>query len=84
MNVKLCHEAIYFLTFIDGYSGYGNVYLLSHCYEGLDVFKYFVAEVKTSSNKKVRLFELIVIVNIAHTCLRSFVTKRYTKATYGT
>ena len=47
MNVKARHWAFYFLTFIDDYSRYGYVYLLSHHYEALDVFKRFVAEVET-------------------------------------
>ena len=47
MNVKARHGAIYFITLIDDYSRYGYVYLLSHHYEALDVFKRFVAEVET-------------------------------------
>jgi len=47
MNVKACHGAMYFITLIDDYSRYGYVYLLSHHYEALAVFKRFVAEVKT-------------------------------------
>jgi len=47
MNVKARRGAFYFLTFIDDYSRYGYVYLLSHRYEALDVFKRFVAEVET-------------------------------------
>ena len=47
MSVKARHGAIYFHTFIDDYSRYGYVYLLSHCYEALDVFKCFVVEVET-------------------------------------
>jgi len=47
MNVKARHGPFYFLTFIDDYSRYGFVYLLSHRYEELDVFKCFVAEVET-------------------------------------
>jgi len=47
MNVKARHGAFYFLAFIDDYSRYGYVYLLSHRYEAFDVFKRFVDEVKT-------------------------------------
>ena len=42
MNVKARHRATYFITLIDDYSRYGYVYLLSHRYEALDVFKSFV------------------------------------------
>ena len=47
INVKARHEAFYFLPFIDNYSRYGYVYLLSHRDEALDVFKRFVPEVET-------------------------------------
>ena len=44
MTVKAHHGAFYFLTFIDDYSRYGYVYLLSHRYKALDVFKCYVTE----------------------------------------
>jgi len=47
MSVKARHWTNYFLTFIDDYSRYGYVYLLSHHCETLDVFKRFVVEVET-------------------------------------
>ena len=47
INVKSHHKAIYFVIFIDDYSRYGYVYLLSHRYEALDLFKCFVAAIKT-------------------------------------
>jgi len=47
IKVNECHGAIYFLTFLHDYSRYRYVYLLSPCYEGLDVFKCFVANVET-------------------------------------
>jgi len=53
INVKACHGAFYFLTFIDDYSRYGYVYILSHRYEALDVFKRFVAEVETQLDRRV-------------------------------
>ncbi|KAL0461127.1 UNVERIFIED_CONTAM: hypothetical protein Slati_0000300 [Sesamum latifolium] len=46
MNVRARHGAFYFLTFIDDYSRYGSVYLLSHRSEALDCFKRFLAEVE--------------------------------------
>lgn len=39
MNVKARHGAYYFITFIDDYSRYGFVYLISHKSEALDCFK---------------------------------------------
>jgi len=52
--VKARHGAIYFITLMDGYSRYGYVYLLSHHYEALDVFKCFVAEVETQLELRVK------------------------------
>jgi len=37
-----CLNTIYFITRLDDYSRYGYMYLLSHRYEALDVFKRFV------------------------------------------
>jgi len=54
MNVKARHGAFYFLTFIDNYSRYGYVYLLSHRYETLDAFKRFVVEVETQLELRVK------------------------------
>jgi len=41
MNVKVHHEAIYFITLIDDYLRYEYVYLLSNRYKTLNVFKCF-------------------------------------------
>ena len=58
MNVKAQHDAIYFITLIDDYSQYGYVYLLSHHYEALDVFKCFVAEVETQLECRVKMLRI--------------------------
>jgi len=55
MNVKACHGAIYFITLTDDYLRYGYVYLLSHHYEALDVFKCFVAEVETQLERRIKI-----------------------------
>jgi len=54
MYVKARNGAVYFLTLIDDYSRHGNVYLLSHRHEVLDVFKRFVAEVETKLERRVK------------------------------
>jgi len=54
MSVKARQGLNYFLTFIDDYSRYGYVYLLSHCYEALDMFKRFVVEVETKLEPRVK------------------------------
>ena len=41
MNVKAMHGTLYFLTFINDYTRFGFVSLLSHCFESLDRFKRF-------------------------------------------
>ena len=54
MNVKAHHGASYFLTFIDDYTWYVYVQLISHRYEVLDCFKHFVAEVKDQHEKSLK------------------------------
>ena len=56
MNVKARHVASYFLTFIDDYTRFGSVYLISHHYKALDCFKCFVAEVKNQHEKPLKIF----------------------------
>jgi len=55
MSVIARNVAIYFITLIDDYSRYGYVYLLSHRYEALDMFKYFVVEVETQLERRVKV-----------------------------
>ncbi|KAL0284949.1 UNVERIFIED_CONTAM: Retrovirus-related Pol polyprotein from transposon TNT 1-94 [Sesamum angustifolium] len=50
MNVRARHGAFYFLTFIDDYSRYGSVYLLSHRSKALECFKRFLAEISSRRN----------------------------------
>ncbi|KAK2976358.1 hypothetical protein RJ640_014189 [Escallonia rubra] len=54
MSVKARHGASYFLTLIDDYTRYGYVYLISHCYEALEYFKRFVAEVENQKEKSLK------------------------------
>ena len=54
MNVKACHGASYFLTYIDDYMRYGYVQLIAHRYETLDCFKRFVAEVENQHEKSLK------------------------------
>jgi len=42
---------------IDDNSRYGYVYLLSHRYEALDVFKRFVAELETQLERRVKILQ---------------------------
>ena len=56
MNVKACYVASYFLTFIDDYSHFSYVYLISHRFEVLDCFKCFVAEVENQKERNLKVF----------------------------
>ena len=55
MNVRARHGAFYFLTFIDDYSCYGSVYLLSLRSEALDCFKRFLAEVENQNETNLKI-----------------------------
>ena len=57
MNVKACHGASYFLTFIDEYTRYGYGQLNDHCYEVLDCFKRFVLEVENQHEKSIKTLQ---------------------------
>uniref|UniRef100_A0A2N9F3L1 Integrase catalytic domain-containing protein n=1 Tax=Fagus sylvatica TaxID=28930 RepID=A0A2N9F3L1_FAGSY len=54
MNVKTRHSDSYFLTFIDNYTRYGYVQLITHHYKALDCFKRFVAEVENQHEKSLK------------------------------
>jgi hypothetical protein len=42
MNVRAKHGAFYFITFIDDFTRYGHVYLVSHKSEALECFRRFM------------------------------------------
>jgi len=44
----------YFITFIDGYSRYGYLYLIHEKSQSLDIFKTFKAEVELQLGKKIK------------------------------
>ncbi|XP_020112140.1 uncharacterized protein LOC109726761 [Ananas comosus] len=55
MNVRARHDTYYFLTFIDDYSRYSSVYLLSHRSEALDYFKRFLVEVENQTERTLKV-----------------------------
>ena len=55
MSIKARHGASYFITFIDDYSRYGHVYLISQKYEALDCFIKYLNEVENQLDKKVKV-----------------------------
>jgi len=49
------HGQKYFITFIDDYSRYMNVYLLHNKNEALDAFKVFKAEVENQCGEQIKI-----------------------------
>ena len=54
MSVKARHGALYFITFIDDFTRYGHVYLISHKLEVLDCFKRYINLVENQFGKKIK------------------------------
>ena len=52
MNIRARHEAQYFITFIDDFTRFSHVYLISYRYEALDCFKSYSALVENQLNTK--------------------------------
>ena len=55
VQIWICLEKKYFITFIDDYSRYMYVYLLHNKYEALDAFKVFKAEVENQCGKQIQI-----------------------------
>ena len=54
MNVRARHGAYYFITFIDDYTRYGQIYLISHKSEALSCFKTFMNLVENQLDKRIK------------------------------
>ena len=54
MNVRARHGAIYFITFIDDFTRFGYVYLISHKSEALSCFIKFMNLVENQLDKKIK------------------------------
>lgn len=54
MNVKARHGDLYFITFIDYYTRYGHVYLISHKSDALNCFKRFLTMVENQLDQTVK------------------------------
>ena len=57
LDMDACGQK-YFITFIDDYSWYINVYLLHNKNEALDAFKVFKAEVENQCCKQIKIVRL--------------------------
>ena len=76
MNVRTRHGAQYFITFIDDFTQFDHVYLISHRFEALDCFKRYSILVKNQLNKKTKSYGLIEDMNIYLAYLKHIVMKR--------
>jgi transposase InsO family protein len=54
MNIRARHGAIYFITFIDDFTRFGYVYLISHKSEALSCFMKFLNLVENQLDRKVK------------------------------
>ena len=54
MNVRARHGDSYFITFIDDFTRYGHVYLISHKSEALDCFRRYVSLVENQLDKSIK------------------------------
>ena len=54
MSVKARYGASYFITFIDDFTRYGHVFLISHKSEVLDCFEKYINEVENQLDRKIK------------------------------
>ena len=54
MNVRAKHGANYFIIFIDDFTRFGHVYLISHKSEALDCFTKFITLVENQLSTKIK------------------------------
>ena len=54
MNVKARHGAYYFITFIDDFTRFGHIYLISHKSEALDCFRRYLNLVENQLDQTIK------------------------------
>ena len=54
MNVRARHDAHYFITFVDDFTIYGHVYLISHKFEAMDCFLHYNRLVVNEINMNIK------------------------------
>ena len=54
MNVRARHDASYFITFIDDFTRYGHVYLISHKSEAISCFMKSINLVENQLDKTIK------------------------------
>ena len=57
INISVRDGYVYFTTFIDDLSRYGNVYLMKHKSESFEILKRFHAEVEKQTKKSIKIFQ---------------------------
>ena len=55
LNVRTRHGKSYFITFIDDFTRFGHVYLISHKHEALDCFKRYMSLVENQLERKIKV-----------------------------
>ena len=73
LHIKNRQGTRYFITFIDDYSWYGHVYLISHKSKSIHVFEKFTKEVQAQFNKKIQTLRTDGGVNTPQIFSRPFV-----------
>ena len=54
MSVRARHGTLYFITFIDDFTHYSHVYLISHKLKVLDCFRRYINLVENQLDKKIK------------------------------
>ena len=68
MNVRARHGGFYFITFIDDYTRYGHVYLISHKYEALDCFRQYMRLVENQLDKSIKALRTDLVEKFKELC----------------
>ena len=55
LNVKTRHGKSYFITFIDDFTRFGHIYLISHKYEAISCFKSYMSLVENQLDRKIKV-----------------------------
>jgi hypothetical protein len=58
MNMRVRHESRYFITFINDYTRYSHVYLISHKFKALACFKRFITLTENQLDKKIKALRI--------------------------
>ena len=58
MNVRARHGVQYFIPFIDDFTRFGHIYLISHGFEALDCFKSYRTLVENQLNTKIKSLQI--------------------------